>query len=144
MASIAGPRLAEIKVRHHARQFGESKYGLSRTYKVLLDLLTIKMIAGFSARPLVWFATLAIPFLIIGLLTTLWILWSFLTAADISIPVAGAMLFCLSLSLFLIFGGALGELINRTGGVGVSRMCLLTATELKPNDPESHNIEGQA
>ena len=38
MASIAGPRIAEIKVRHHARQFGKSKYGLSRIYKVLLDL----------------------------------------------------------------------------------------------------------
>ena len=36
MASIAGPRIAEIKVRHHARQFGKSKYGLSRVYKVLL------------------------------------------------------------------------------------------------------------
>jgi len=36
MASIAGPRIAEIKVRHHARQFGRSKYGLSRVYKVLL------------------------------------------------------------------------------------------------------------
>ena len=35
MASIAGPRIAEIKVRHHARQFGKSKYGLSRVYKVL-------------------------------------------------------------------------------------------------------------
>jgi glycosyltransferase involved in cell wall biosynthesis len=45
MASIAGPRIAEIKVRHHARQFGQSKYGLSRVYKVLLDLLTIKTIA---------------------------------------------------------------------------------------------------
>ena len=34
MASIAGPRIAEIRVRHHARQFGRSKYGLSRIYKV--------------------------------------------------------------------------------------------------------------
>ncbi|NNE35230.1 MAG: glycosyltransferase family 2 protein, partial [Rhodothermales bacterium] len=39
MASIAGPRIAEIKVRHHSRQFGDSKYGLSRVYKVLLDLM---------------------------------------------------------------------------------------------------------
>ena len=38
MASMAGPRIAEIKVRHHARQFGVSKYGLSRIYKVALDL----------------------------------------------------------------------------------------------------------
>jgi glycosyltransferase involved in cell wall biosynthesis len=48
MASIAGPRIAEIKVRHHARQFGQSKYGLSRIYKVLLDLMVIKTVASFT------------------------------------------------------------------------------------------------
>ena len=55
MASIAGPRIAEIKVRHHARAYGASKYGLSRVYKVLLDLVTIKTLAGFffSSAPLV-------------------------------------------------------------------------------------------
>jgi glycosyltransferase involved in cell wall biosynthesis len=50
MASIAGPRIAEIKVRHHARQFGQSKYGLSRIYKVLLDLMVIKTVASFTAH----------------------------------------------------------------------------------------------
>jgi len=39
MASIAAPRIAEVKARHHARRFGKSKYGLSRIYKVLLDML---------------------------------------------------------------------------------------------------------
>ena len=55
MASIAGPRIAEIKVRHHARQFGQSKYGLSRIYKVLLDLMVIKTVASFTvaAAPVV-------------------------------------------------------------------------------------------
>ncbi len=61
MASIAGPRIAEIKVRHHARQFGKSKYGLSRVYKVLLDLLVIKTVASFTSRPLLWFALLSLP-----------------------------------------------------------------------------------
>src|SRR5581483_3617466 len=51
MASIAGPKIAEIKVQHHARRFGESKYGLSRIYKVLLDLMVIKTVASFTARP---------------------------------------------------------------------------------------------
>ena len=54
MASIAGPRIAEIKVRHHARQFGASKYGLSRVYKVLLDLMVIKTVSSFTSRPLLW------------------------------------------------------------------------------------------
>jgi glycosyltransferase involved in cell wall biosynthesis len=63
MASIAGPRIAEIKVRHHARQFGKSKYGLSRVYKVLLDLMVIKTVATFTARPLLWFGLLSLPML---------------------------------------------------------------------------------
>ncbi len=66
MASIAGPRIAEIQVRHHARQFGKSKYGLSRIYKVLLDLLVIKTVASFTSRPLLWFAMLSLPALVIA------------------------------------------------------------------------------
>ena len=58
MASIAGARVREVPVTHHARQFGASKYGLSRTYKVLLDLLSIKTIIGFAQRPLLWFGLL--------------------------------------------------------------------------------------
>ncbi len=61
MASIAGPRVAEIKVRHHARQFGQSKYGLSRVYKVLLDMMVIKTVASFTSRPMRWFALLSLP-----------------------------------------------------------------------------------
>jgi hypothetical protein len=66
MASIAGTRIAEVKVRHHARRFGASKYGLSRIYKVLLDLMVIKTLASFAARPLLWFGFLALPLLIVG------------------------------------------------------------------------------
>jgi glycosyltransferase involved in cell wall biosynthesis len=42
MASLTGARIAEIKVQHHPRRYGVSKYGLSRIYRVLLDLLTVK------------------------------------------------------------------------------------------------------
>ena len=48
-------------MRHHARQFGKSKYGLSRIYKVLLDLMVIKTVASFMARPLLWFGMLSLP-----------------------------------------------------------------------------------
>lgn len=53
--ATAGARIAEIPVRHHARRAGQSKYGLSRVWKVLSDLLTIKMISSFRDRPLVMF-----------------------------------------------------------------------------------------
>lgn len=115
MASIAGPRLAEVKVRHHARQFGQSKYGLSRVYKVLLDLLAIKTIAGFSARPLVWFAALCAPFLLVSGAMAVWSAFDYYQVGEFSVPIAGSALFFATLSIFLIFGGALGELINQTG-----------------------------
>ena len=68
MASIAGPRVAEIKVRHHARRYGQSKYGLSRIYKVLLDLMVIKTVATFASRPLRWFALLSLPLFLLAAL----------------------------------------------------------------------------
>ena len=53
--ATAGARVAEIPVRHHPRRAGASKYGLSRVWKVLSDLMAIKMISSFRNRPLVMF-----------------------------------------------------------------------------------------
>ena len=54
-ASWAGAKVAEIPVRHHARLSGSSKYGLSRTYKVILDLVTVKMLGSYSTKPMYFF-----------------------------------------------------------------------------------------
>jgi glycosyltransferase involved in cell wall biosynthesis len=54
-AAMAGARITEIPVRHHARQFGQSKYGLSRVFKILADLLTITLISWFRERPFLLF-----------------------------------------------------------------------------------------
>ena len=52
LSASVGARITELPVRHHARRFGESKYGISRTVKVLVDLITLKMITTFRSRPL--------------------------------------------------------------------------------------------
>jgi glycosyltransferase involved in cell wall biosynthesis len=52
LAYIEGARITEIPVRHHARRFGNSKYGLSRTFRVLMDLLTILFMKKFLTRPM--------------------------------------------------------------------------------------------
>jgi glycosyltransferase involved in cell wall biosynthesis len=116
MASIAGPRIAEIKVRHHARQFGESKYGLSRTYKVLLDLLMVKTVASFTSRPLLWFSMLATPLAVIGgaaLARSLWV-WA-TSPGPLPLPVAGAGVILLFSAFMLFCGGAVGELVYKLG-----------------------------
>jgi glycosyltransferase involved in cell wall biosynthesis len=54
-ASWAGAKVTEIPVRHHPRLHGESKYGLSRTYKVILDLITVKLLSNYSTKPMYFF-----------------------------------------------------------------------------------------
>jgi len=55
VASGVGAKIAEVKVNHRARTAGESKYGISRTFRVILDLITVKFLLRFHARPLHFF-----------------------------------------------------------------------------------------
>ena len=117
MASIAGPRIAEIKVRHHARQFGKSKYGLSRIYKVLLDMMVIKTVASFTARPMLWFGLLSLPMLLGAVATFGWTAVNFVATDRLSLPIAGSGVIFLSSAIVLLAAGAIGELVYRTGDV---------------------------
>jgi hypothetical protein len=127
MASIAGPRIAEIKVRHHARQFGKSKYGLSRVYKVLLDLMVIKTVASFTSRPLLWFTLLTLPMLGLGTIALGYTLYSALGGqSTFSLPIAGAGVICLTSAVILISAGAFGELVYKLGDLRESQFSRLT------------------
>ena len=131
MASIAGPRLAEIKVRHHARRFGESKYGLSRIHKVLLDMLTVKTIVSFSSRPLAWFMVPAIPFLLVSMATLTASLYRVIVLDEaFSTVIAGVGVLFGALGLFLVFTGMFAELIYKTRDNQVERLSILTAESL--------------
>ncbi|GCE10903.1 glycosyltransferase family 2 protein [Tengunoibacter tsumagoiensis] len=50
-AAIAGAAITEMEVNHHARQFGKSKYGISRTFRVVLDLITVKFLSKYATKP---------------------------------------------------------------------------------------------
>lgn len=116
MTSITGARIAEIKVRHHARQFGESKYGLSRVYKVLLDMLTVKTIVGFAQRPIVWFGLMSIPFLLVGTIAIMTsIIPALMSDGKMPVPLAGAGVLLGAQGILLVLGGAIGELVFSTG-----------------------------
>jgi glycosyltransferase involved in cell wall biosynthesis len=127
MASVAGPRIAQIKVRHHARQFGQSKYGLSRIYKVLLDLMVIKTVASFTSRPLLWFSLLSLPLVLLG---TGLLLFSVADAvlhdAAPSLPLAGSGLIFIASAIGLLSAGALGELIYKLGDIREHHFSRLT------------------
>jgi len=142
MTSLAGARVAEIKVRHHARQFGVSKYGLSRIYKVLLDLLTIKTIVSFASRPLLWFAILAIPAATLSVtLLLVSVLGLFSDAGRFSVPIAGTGVLFGALTFFLLMGGALAELIYKTGDLKLGQLSSLTARFLTGKESSGSGIK---
>lgn len=129
MASIAAPRIAEVKARHHARRFGKSKYGLSRVYKVLLDLLVIKTLASFASSPLLWFGLLAVPLLLTGMgLISYVFVHALLTGAPISLPIAGCGVIFLTSAFMLVCSGALGELVYNLGDMRDHEFARLTQT----------------
>ncbi len=68
IASWVGVKIAEVKVNHRARVAGVSKYGISRTFRVILDLITVKFLMNFSARPLQFFGAIGLGSTVIGLL----------------------------------------------------------------------------
>ena len=112
LLSLSGAKIAEVKVRHNARQFGQSKYGLSRIYKVLIDLLTIKTILSLGQHPIRWLVKLSlIPFLasLIILLT----FFNEITSSNIVITSLVVLFF--SLGAFLVSLGIITELIYFKG-----------------------------
>lgn len=68
LASWVGGKLDEVVVSHHARQFGQSKYGISRTFRVILDLITVKFLLRYSMGPMQMFGKIGLFFALPGLL----------------------------------------------------------------------------
>ncbi len=113
MASLAGTKVAEIKVKHHARQFGESKYGLSRIFKVLVDLMTIKSILSFYSKPLALFSLVSLIFVIFG--STIMAMGFSEGNGSLGVVYGGSAFLYFTLSAILLIWGILGELIFYTG-----------------------------
>lgn len=79
LLNALGFRIGEIEVLHHPREFGQSKYGAKRFIKGILDLLTVKFVTQYSARPLHFFALAGLPILLLGsaiifYLSVLWLM----------------------------------------------------------------------
>lgn len=144
MASITGARVKEIAVTHHARQFGSSKYGLSRIYKVLLDLLSIKTIVGFAQRPLLWFGFLALPFFFASIVAIVASVWPLLSSdGSLILPFAGVGLLYGSVAIILVMGGAVAEMIYASGDIDLSEYSRLLVKSQIPrhrNQPSSTTI----
>jgi glycosyltransferase involved in cell wall biosynthesis len=116
LAFIEGARIVEMPVLHHARQFGKSKYGLGRTFRVIMDLMTVFFMKKFLTRPMHVFGYLGILSVICGLCLGIYltILKVFFNAqlADRPLLILTVLLLLTGIQLFCI--GVLGELLMRT------------------------------
>jgi hypothetical protein len=116
LASLQGARIAEVRVPHRRRRAGSSKYGLSRTYKVLLDLVTVRALRRLSVSP-------SIPFLSMGAVS---LLAGGLTAALAALAAqrsgtavvwSGTALLFFYLAGYQFMLALLAELLRQTPGV---------------------------
>jgi glycosyltransferase involved in cell wall biosynthesis len=116
LAFIEGARVTEVPVRHHARQHGKSKYGLGRTFRVVMDLLTIAFIKTFLTRPMHVFGSLGMLSLGSGSLLGLYLAFIkiFLSQSlsDRLLPLLAVLLFLTGIQLFCF--GLLAEMLMRT------------------------------
>ncbi len=110
----AGARIVEVPVRHHPRTQGESKYGLSRIPKVLLDLTTVKFLRDFYVTPIYFFGWLGFFFVLAGLASLLAAAVAWLSASPLlatALLVIGPLL-CAS-GLLEITLGIIAEVLIR-------------------------------
>ncbi|MBT9311460.1 glycosyltransferase family 2 protein [Leptothoe kymatousa] len=116
LAYIEGARISEVPVRHHARQFGQSKYGLGRTFRVALDLLTIYFMKTFLTRPMHVFGPFGAISVISGVLLSLYLAFvKFILNAEIGnrpLLLLAVVLFISGIQLLSV--GLLAELMMRT------------------------------
>ena len=115
LAFIEGARITEVKVNHRARQFGSSKYGIDRTFRVLMDLLTVWFMKRFLTRPMYVFGVGGLMAIAGSLIASTYLLAVKVMGGDIAnrplltlavvLGLAGIQLFCF---------GLLGELLIRT------------------------------
>jgi glycosyltransferase involved in cell wall biosynthesis len=124
IASEQGVSIAEVEVHHRPRRHGRSNYGISRTLRVILDLITVKFLLSYSTRPLQMFGLIGMPLALIGGATIAWLIYLRVYATftgDWSgyTPIAERPVFMLGIlgvltGLQLLTLGLLAELQSRT------------------------------
>jgi len=121
MSSIAGARIAEIVVTHHARQFGCSKYGIGRVLRVFSDLFLIKMITGFAARPALLFGFGALLACVLGVGG----LMGGVSVGMQTITLLTVAFLCFCLASHLLAMGMLGEIVVQAGTYRPAKMIVV-------------------
>jgi glycosyltransferase involved in cell wall biosynthesis len=115
VANLYGVKIAEVETTHHPRLRGKSKYGISRTIRVVLDLITVKFLLSFSTRPLQFFGPIGLLSGFLGFLISLYLS---LQKIFLGVSIGGRPMLLLG-ALLIIVGiqfigmGLLGEMMVR-------------------------------
>jgi glycosyltransferase involved in cell wall biosynthesis len=116
IASSYGARIAEVPVRHHPRKFGKTKYGLMRTVKVLLDLLTVKFLGSYATKPLYPLGSIGFGAMLVSVALAVVVLFQ-KYGMDIKVhrnPLMLVAVMFFIVSIQFIAMGLLAELLTRT------------------------------
>lgn len=122
-ASWAGARVTEIPVDHHARTMGKSKYGISRTVKVIFDLMTIKFMASYQTKPIYVFGTFGMLAFFVSIFSGIYAVLLKLANhlglpqfhadfVETPLPILCIVMFAISIQFILM--GLLAEMLVRT------------------------------
>jgi glycosyltransferase involved in cell wall biosynthesis len=115
IASEFGVRIGEQVVTHHARVHGKSKYGISRTFRVILDLLTVKFLSSYSTRPLQMFGGVGLLLGFFGSLACAWVTYQrFFGFQSANRPLFFVGILMILTGVQLLMTGLLAEMLSRT------------------------------
>ena len=115
IASEFGVSIGEMVVSHHARRHGKSKYGITRTLRVLLDLLTVKFLGSYSTRPLQMFGGIGLSLAAIGTIACAWVTYQrFFGYQSANRPLLFVGIMMVLGGIQLLMTGLLGEMLSRT------------------------------
>jgi glycosyltransferase involved in cell wall biosynthesis len=116
LANLMGARICEVPLRHHPRRFGKSKYGIKRTAKVVLDLLTVKFLSDYSTKPIYLFGGIGMALCAAGVLAAAETIWEKVALGTYvhNNPFILIATFLFALGVAFVFMGLLAEIIIRT------------------------------
>ncbi|MCL5070910.1 MAG: glycosyltransferase family 2 protein [Actinobacteria bacterium] len=123
IASWMGINVAEIPVNHQARKFGKAKYGISRTIRVILDIITIKFLLTYSKKPMQIFGLVGVFTSLAGFIITAYLIIErlFFNQPLSSRPLFILSIFMIFIGIQLITMGLLGEIMMRTYHEGTGK-----------------------
>lgn len=132
-----GARIVETAVGHHPRRFGVSKYGIGRTFKVILDLMTVKFLSSYSTKPIYLFGGLGLALFIAGLgLVGLMTYLKFVHGISMILtpmPTLAAMFVILGMQSLML--GLLAELVIRTYHESQNKKIYLVRHRYRQQEP---------